>query len=79
MKSVQLLFYIHTVIVVGFENTSVSVGEEIGQFELCVRIFNDISSLPTYTPLNFTLGLVSQTGTAGMQNLNRSQTMLRIN
>ena len=60
-------FYpIYTVIVVGFESTSVSVAEDIGLVELCVRIITDASLLPVHTEFNFSLDLISTPGLAGM-------------
>ena len=54
------------VITVGFERNFTAVDEDIGLFELCVRIFNDPSLLPMHTSFSFSLDLQSQPGTAGV-------------
>ena len=56
----------HAVLVVGFETVSSRVDEEIGSFELCVRIYTEVALLPTYTNFSFSLNLVSMPGTAGI-------------
>ena len=53
-------------ILVGFERNFTSVDESVGSFELCVRILNDPSSLPTYTDFSFSLDLQTEPGTAGI-------------
>ena len=52
------------VILVGFERVFTSVDEDIGSFELCIRIFTEASLLPTN--IDFSLDLVSIPDTAGM-------------
>ena len=54
------------VIVVGFERTFSTVEEDVDSFELCVRIFTEISLLPP--TFDFLLDLVSITDTAGVYN-----------
>lgn len=57
---------IFLVILVGFERIFTSVREDSVTTELCVSIFTEAASLPTYTHLNFSLNLLSISGTAGM-------------
>lgn len=54
-----------SVIRVGFERIFTSVREDSGIIELCVSIFTEAASHPTYTQLNFSLNLISIPGTAG--------------
>ena len=56
-------------IIVGFERTFTSVEEGVGSFELCVRIFNDPSLLPTHTDFSFSLDLQTVSDTAGIIKL----------
>ena len=48
---------------VGFEEIFTSVDEDIGSFELCVRIFTEALFLPT--TFEFSLDLISTADTAG--------------
>ena len=59
------LMDICSVILVGFERIFTPVREDSGINELCVSIFTEAASLPTYTQLNFSLNLISISGTAG--------------
>ena len=60
------MFFILAVLAVGFETIFSSVDEEIGSFELCLRIFTEAALLPTYTNFSFSLDLTSVPGTAGI-------------
>lgn len=55
-----------SVILVGFEKIFTSVREDSGTVELCVSILDEVS-LTTY---NFSLDLISMSGTAGGLNHN---------
>lgn len=61
----MIYFSPFVVLVVGFERVFSQIDEEIGSFELCIRIFTEVGLLPTYTNFNFSLNLVSVSGTAG--------------
>ena len=55
----------HLVVLVGFERIFTSVDEDIGSFELCVRIFTEAAFLPTHVDIDFSLDLITVSGTAG--------------
>ena len=57
---------IYPVIVVGFENTSITVVEDEGLVEFCVRISTNATLLPVHTEMNFSLDLITTPGSAGM-------------
>ena len=66
--SIDVLIFCYfslTVILVGFERNFTSVDEDVGSFELCVRILSDPSSFPTHTDLSFSLDLETLSATAG--------------
>ena len=50
-------------ILVGFEQILTTVDEDIGSFELCIRIFTNHTLLPEF---NISLDLSTVAGTAGM-------------
>ena len=54
-----------TAILVGFDKNFTSVEEDVGSFELCVLIFTDAAFFPSHTAVNFSLDLITVSGTAG--------------
>ena len=52
-------------VVAGFENTFNTVDEDDGLVELCVSIFTNITLLPVHTDMNFSLDLITISGSAG--------------
>lgn len=52
-----------SVILVGFEKILTTIDEDIGSFELCIRIFTDHTLLPNFS---ISLDLSTVNGTAGM-------------
>ena len=54
-------------ILVGFNRTFTTVGEDVGSFQLCVEIMTDASLLPT--SFEFSLNLETISDTAGDCNL----------
>ena len=63
-----LVFICFAVITVGFEQTFTSIDEDIGSFEICVRIFTDSVFFPIHISTNFSLNLNTIPGTAGMSH-----------
>ena len=57
------------VILVGFEQIFTRVDEEIGSFEICIKIFTSTSHLPV--DFGFSLNLITMPGTAGMYMQNQ--------
>ena len=52
-------------ILVGFDKNFTSVEEDVGSFQLCVLIFTDPAFFPSHTIVNFSLDLITVSGTAG--------------
>ena len=69
INQILLIFFVSAVILAGFEMDFTSVNESVGSFELCVRIFNDPASLPNHTEINFSLELLSTSGSASKMQL----------
>ena len=51
---------------VGFNRNFTSVQEDVGNFELCVEVLTDPAFFPTHTGVDFSLDLITISGTAGM-------------
>ena len=56
--------FVYAAILVGFENILTTVDEDVGSFEICVRIFTEVLLFPT-AAVNFSLNLVSLPDKAG--------------
>ena len=65
MVDLYLIFVCFAVILVGFEQVYSSVEEDIGSFELYIRIFTDPAFFPSHISTDFSLNLISIPRTAG--------------